>query len=955
MNDRYDFEAIEAKWQRLWEERKTFRAAGPGEPGFDPAKPKFYVLDMFPYPSGVGLHVGHPLGYIATDVLARYKRMRGCNVLHPMGFDAFGLPAEQFAVEHGVHPRVTTERNIANMRRQLRAFGLSYDWDRELATTDIGYYRWTQWIFLQLFNSWFDRAVQRARPIGELVDRLRAGSLLVGPEGELVPAGAPGRGRAWSELGEAERRSVVDGQRLAYLAEVPVNWCPALGTVLANEEVTNEGRSERGNHPVYRRPLRQWMLRITAYAERLAADLDLVDWPEPIKMMQRNWIGRSEGAMVEFRVQGTGAPIPVFTTRPDTLFGATYVVLAPEHPLVATLTTAAQAPAVREYQRLAEARTDVDRQAEAKLKSGVFTGARAMNPVNGAAVPIWIADYVLMGYGTGAIMAVPAHDQRDFEFAKQFALPIVAVVAPDDAWLLDAARAEGAAPAVRAAAETADAEAVARLRRLYEKDPGQFAGAFVGEGAGLQSANAEVSLDGVPTAQAKARITQWLAHKGLGQAKVQYKLRDWLFSRQRYWGEPFPILHGPDGSVGALDEAELPVGLPDMEDFTPRASDDPAAPPQPPLARAPEEWRVVWRDGARHVRELNTMPQWAGSCWYYLRYLDPHNSEQMVDPAKERYWMSPAGVDLYVGGAEHAVLHLLYARFWHKVLHDLGHVSTPEPFGRLFNQGYIQAYAYQDERGMYVPADEVEERAGGFYYRGQPVTRTFGKMGKSLKNAANPDDIFHEYGCDTLRLYEMYMGPLEASKPWNTRDIIGVHRFLQRVWHNFIAKHTGELLVEDAPAPPALVRLLHRTIKKVGEDMERLRFNTALAALIELNNEMVKLERIAREVAEPFLLMLAPLAPHLAEELWERLGHRDGIAGQPWPQWDERHLVEEQLEIVVQVMGKVRGRVQVPADAAETAVKEAALADPRVAAHLRGKTIRQVIYVPRKLVNVVVG
>ncbi len=851
-------------------------------------------------------------------------------------------------MEHGIHPRITTQANIDNMLRQLKRFGLSYDWDRELATIDPEYVRWTQWIFLQLFESWFDPRRNAARPIGELVERLERGELGVGEEGAPVENG----GRPWSTLSAGERRAVIDGQRLAYLAEINVNWCPALGTVLANEEVTAEGRSERGNHPVSKRPLKQWMLRITAYAERLLADLDLVDWPEPIKLMQRNWIGRSEGALVDFALDavaaaraGTEAPaIRVFTTRPDTLFGATYMVLAPEHPLAEALTTPAQRDAVTAYRAATAAKSEVDRQAEVKTKTGVFSGSHAINPVNGERIPVWIADYVLMGYGTGAIMAVPAHDQRDFEFATTFSLPIRAVLMAGDGWL-----------AARAGAAGMDGAPIEALRARHAAEPAAFGEAFCDDAVNINSRNSEISLDGRPTPEAKRAITAWLAAKGLGEAKVQYKLRDWLFSRQRYWGEPFPILHGEDGEVRAVEAAELPVLLPEMEDFRPPVSEDPNAPPTTALSRAPESWRVVIRDGRRYIRELNTMPQWAGSCWYYLRFIDPGNPRVLVDPARERYFMAPSGVDLYVGGVEHAVLHLLYARFWHKVLYDLGHVSTVEPFGRLFNQGYILAHAYQDERGAYVDATKVEERDEGHFFEGRPLTRSYGKMGKSLKNAVTPDDIFVEYGCDTLRLYEMYMGPLETSKPWNTRDIVGVHRFLQRVFRAFVDEDSGTLRVDEAPAADELRRALHRTIKVVTDDMERMSFNTAIARLIELNNQLVGLPAVPREVAEPFVLMLAPLVPHLAEELWERLGHAESLSAAPWPRADERWLVEDTVEVVVQVSGKVRGRVALPAGADEAAARAAALADPAIAKHLEGKTVRKAIYVPGKLLNLVAG
>ncbi len=965
---KYDFASIEARWQRYWAENGTFRAPNPGDEGFDASKPKFYVLDMFPYPSGVGLHVGHPLGYIATDIVARYRRMLGYNVLHPMGYDAFGLPAEQFAVEHGVHPAVTTERNIANMTRQLKRLGLSYDWDRCIATTEPSYYKWTQWIFLQLYNSWYDRAANRARPIADLVNMLENEQLYVTPTGELVenPAtgldaieGTPIGVLKWHELSEEQQREVIDGQRLAYMDEISVNWCPALGTVLANEEVTNEGRSERGNHPVFKRPLRQWMLRITAYAERLAADLDLVDWPEPIKLMQRNWIGRSEGALVNFALQGSDERIQIFTTRPDTLFGATYMVLAPEHPLVDAITTNEQREAVRAYQRAAESRSDVDRIAETKTKTGVFTGAYAINPVNGDAIPIWIADYVLMGYGTGAIMAVPAHDQRDFEFAQQFGLPVRAVVMPDDKWLREQAARMADEPGGSMPCEM---ETIEAIRQRYLEAPASFPCAFTGVGPNINSANNGLDINDLPTPRAIEKVIQWLEENDLGRRQVQYKLRDWLFSRQRYWGEPFPILHGPDGRIVPVDESELPVTLPPMEDFKPHSSEDPDAPVQTPLSRAPDSWKYVEIDGVRYTRELNTMPQWAGSCWYYLRFLDPKNDERFVGQEAERYWMvsrrgdgqpHTGGVDLYVGGAEHAVLHLLYARFWHKVLYDLGHVSTPEPFGRLFNQGYIQAYAYRDSRGIYVEASEVEERDGKFYYKGEEVTREFGKMGKSLKNAVTPDEVCDQYGCDTMRLYEMYMGPLDQSKVWNTRDIIGVHRFLQRVWRNFVDDRTGELLVSDEEASLELRRLLHKTISRVTEAMDTMAFNVAIAALIQLNNELVPLSTLPREVAEPFVLMLAPMAPHIAEELWHRLGHEASLSHAPWPKADPAYLVAETIEYPVQVMGKLRGRITVPADADEEAIREAAIADPGVAPHLAGKTVRKVIIVPGRMVNIV--
>ncbi len=986
---KYDFAAIEAKWQKHWAEHKTFRTPNPGDDAFDPDKPKFYVLDMFPYPSGVGLHVGHPLGYIATDIVARYKRMRGFNVLHPMGFDAFGLPAEQFAVEHGVHPRVTTEKNVATMVGQLKRLGLSYDWDRSLSTTDVDYYKWTQWIFLQLYHSWFDPAENAARPIDELVNMLKNEQAYVHPDGDVVYPPAEGLGPIegdpigmlkWHELPPEEQRDILDSKRLAYLAEVPVNWCPALGTVLANEEVTNDGRSERGNHPVVKRPLKQWMLRITAYAERLIDDLEQVAWPEPIKLMQRNWIGKSEGAYVDFTVDSPDAQlIRVYTTRPDTLFGATYMVLAPEHPLVDEITTDAQRAAVNSYRAEAAARSDVDRMADAKEKTGVATGAHAINPVNNERIPIWIADYVMMGYGTGAIMAVPAHDDRDFEFAKQFDLPIRPVVAPTHDWLTEQAQ----------AAEGLQSLGTDALRTQYESNPASFPAAFTGATTSINSENDERILTGLPTDEAKAHITVWLEGKDLGKAAVQYKLRDWLFSRQRYWGEPFPILHAPDGSIRAVDVNDLPVELPPMDDFKPHASDDPNAEVQTPLSRASESWKHVTLDGVTYTRELNTMPQWAGSCWYYLRFIDPKNNDRFVSDDAEHYWMvSPkkdgtphtGGIDLYVGGAEHAVLHLLYARFWHKVLFDLKQVSTPEPFGRLFNQGYIQAYAFTDERGVYVEADQVEERPGAqakitrmevnrktghnaekvyktdYFYKDNPVIREYGKMGKSLKNAVNPDEMCDQFGCDSLRLYEMYLGPLDQSKPWRTEDIVGVHRFLQRLWRNFVDDETGDLLVSNDPPtdpPDDLTRLTHKTIAAVTGLMDAMSFNVAIAKLIELNNALVALPTVPRGVAEPMVLLLAPLAPHMAEELWQRLGHDTSLSAEPWPTFDPALVVDDEIELPVQIMGKVRTRITVPADADDKAVEETALSDDKVKELIDGKTVRKVIVVKGRLVNIV--
>lgn len=827
----YPFPEIEARWQRHWLENKTFRAADPGEPGSE--RPKFYVLDMFPYPSGAGLHVGHPEGYTATDITARYKRMRGFNVLHPMGWDAFGLPTERYAIQTGIHPREATRRNIETFRRQIRALGFSYDWDREFSTTDTGYVRWTQWIFLRLYK-----------------------------------------------------------QGLAYVADAPVWFCPALGTGLANEEVINtpEGpRSERGNHPVERRTLRQWMLRITAYADRLLADLDGVDWPENIKEMQRNWIGRSEGAEVDFRTE-LGDTLTVFTTRPDTLFGATYMVLAPEHPLVATLTSPAQRVAVEAYVAAATSKTDLERTDLARDKSGVFTGAFAINPVfdDGdprARIPIWVADYVLASYGTGAIMAVPAHDERDWEFAEKFDLEIVGVVAP-----------EGAPPS-----------------------PGRPSQCFPGEGFAINSG----LISGLPTAQAKARMCDWLEKRGAGRRHVNYKLRDWLFSRQLYWGEPFPILWR-DGAHAPVDESQLPILPPDLDDFKPTPDG------RPPLARA-TEWVQV---DSRTTRETNVMPNWAGSCWYYLRYIDPKNDAAFVDPDKERYWMGGGGVDLYVGGAEHAVLHLLYARFWHKVLFDIGLVSSPEPFRRLINQGIILG-----EDGQ--------------------------KMSKSRGNVINPDVVVAEFGADSFRLYEMFMGPLEQSKPWSTQGIKGVHAFLARVWRLLVREddETGRRqaspdIADVAPSQDDL-RRLHRTIRKVTDDLDGMRFNTAISALMVWVNETMKANSagtpIPREVALDFVRLLSPFAPHISEELWTLLGREPSIAHQPWPVADEEYLREDTVEIVVQINGKVRDRLSVPAGASTQELETAARTIPRIADALADARLIKAVTVPGRLVNFVIA
>jgi leucyl-tRNA synthetase len=943
---------IEARWQERWRREGTFNAPNPVGPlSDDPhgvaGAPPLYVLDMFPYPSSAGLHVGHPLGYIGTDVYARYQIMSGRNVLHTMGYDAFGLAAEQYAVQTGQHPRVTTEAAIATYRRQLRRLGMGYDERRSVATADEPFYRWTQWIFLQLYNAWYDPDADRARPIGELVSEFASGRR---PTARADGTGAP----PWSELSQVERNELVDGYRLVYLDEALVNWCPGLGTVLANEEVTADGRSERGNFPVYRRPLRQWMMRITAYAERLLDDLDVVDWPEAIKLQQRNWIGRSAGARIWFPVDGRPERLEVFTTRPDTLFGATFMVLSPEHPLVDELLPAAwpdgtpeawtggagtPGEAVAAYRLAASRKSDVERQVESREKTGVFIGASAVNPATDQRIPIFIADYVLMGYGTGAIMAVPAGDSRDFAFARAFGIDIVKIIEPPASWYQELGLPTGAA--------------------IHE-----WPDAYVGpDGVAAGSSNAQVSLDGLGKDDAVARITAWLEAQGAGRAAITYKLRDWVFSRQRYWGEPFPIVFDEHDQPHPLPESMLPVVLPEITDYAPQTSDDEHADPEPPLSRA-KDWVTVvldLGDGPKtYRRETNTMPQWAGSCWYYLRYLDPANDQRFVDPAVERYWMGDGtsragGVDLYVGGVEHAVLHLLYARFWHKVLYDLGHVSQPEPFQRLYNQGYILAAAYTDERGVYVDAHRVVETDDGFVYEGRPVTRQYGKMGKSLRNSVTPDDLYAEYGADTLRLYEMFMGPLDASRPWESRAVSGVYRFLQRLWRVLVDEDTGALRVTDDPADEETRRRLHRTVAEVREGMAGLRFNTVIARLIELNNHLVATGNAQREVVEPLVLMVAPLAPHVAEELWQRLGHDTSLARQAFPQADPALLVRERIRIAVQINGKVRGTVEVDADADDAALQRAALDDQRVAGLLEGKHLRKVVVVPGRLVSFVTG
>ncbi len=846
----YPFDQIEPKWQKIWDERQSFHARNPGEKNFDPKKSKFYVLDMFPYPSGAGLHVGHPEGYTATDIIARYKRLRGFNVLHPMGWDAFGLPAEQYAIKSGQHPAITTRENVAKFKSQLKRIGFSYDWQREINTTDPGYYKWTQWIFLKIYNSWFNPKANKAEPISTY------------------------------------REGDPDVVRLAYVADVPVNWCPELGTVLANEEVV-DGKSEVGGFPVVRRPMRQWMLRITAYAERLINELKGLDWPEGIKLLQQNWIGRSEGAEIDFKIDNHDARIRVFTTRPDTLYGATYMVLAPEHSLVDQIVNEEQWPAVREYRERTARKSDLERTELSKEKTGVFTGAFAINPANDEKIPIWIADYVLLGYGTGAIQAVPAHDERDLEFARKFNLPIRQVVQPPG-----------------------------------NEDPI----GFVGDGVAINSP----IIDGLPSREAIRKITDSLEKRGLGKGAINYKLRDWLFSRQRYWGEPFPIVwqSGPDGSDRkhrGLEENELPVVPPPLEDYKPTGTGE------PPLAKA-KDW-IRYSD--KVTRELNVMPQWAGSCWYYLRFCDPQNGQRFVGEKAEQYWAAgnhPGTVDLYVGGTEHAVLHLLYSRFWHKVLFDLGYLSKPEPFQRLVNQGIILG-----EDGQ--------------------------KMSKSRGNIVNPDDVIEQYGADAFRCYEMFMGPLEQMKPWSMRGVEGVARFLARVWRLIMTENqAGEWqlsnAIKDAELTKAQSKVLHATIKKVTEDIESLGFNTAISQMMIFVNAFIPhsgTDVIPISALRAFLVLLNPFAPHLSSELWEKLKSPGDITEQTWPSYDEKFLVEDEVEIVIQVNGKLRDRMMLSSFATEDEMKAAALANPKIKEFVAGKTVRKVVVVPKKLVNIVVA
>ena len=1099
--------AIEPRWQREWAARKTFRQPNPGEPGFDASRPKFYCLDMFPYPSGAGLHVGHPEGYTATDIICRYKRHNGFNVLHPMGWDAFGLPAEQYAIQTGIHPAETTRKSIENFRRQLQRFGFCYDWDREFGTIDQDYYKWTQWIFLRLYDSWFDTHAPsptgcsrgRARPISELIRELESGTLLAGPSGEIVrPAmgnfaapleGASGLGRAWHQLSNDERRLFIDNQRLAYLGEQTVNWCPKLGTVLANDEVI-DGKSERGGFPVLRKPLKQWMFRITAYADRLLEQLARLEWPASTRTQQEEWIGRSTGAQVDFAIDerslspqalgelkrsdaDTPLALTIYTTRPDTIFGATFMVVAPEHPLIDHVvrhpSPGSDAEALRAYVARARNTSDTDRMA-GREKTGVFSGVYAINPLTDERIPVWVADYVLMGYGTGAIMAVPAHDERDFEFARTFSLPIVDVLYPrtplamkffceqatpeessEGVWqpmLADFLGLVTSTPGVDGGSnqrifeesletvrgrrftdpatpdrcpvdapslnsigmsgrgairvswfEAFEAMGLTSLQTLREVFRARGFQAWRGE-AGVSPGVAAhssrparggmpaLSIDGLNTADAVARVVAWLEETGLGASQTRFKLRDWTFSRQRYWGEPFPIVFDEQGRHFPVSEGALPVVLPTLTNYAPEESED----PQPLLGKA-KQWvhttafaagvdpRVL--PASTPVRrETNTMPGSAGSSWYAIRYADPKNSERFVGEEAERYWLggaspdAPGGrlgaVDLYIGGSEHAVGHLLYSRFWHNVLFDLGFLGAPEPFQKLFHQGLITAYSFQRADKSLCPNDQVETRPRADardaedveYFEtatGQKVTPVVAKMSKSLKNVVNPDDIIEQFGADTFRLYEMYMGPLEASKPWNTRDISGLHRFLQRVWRVLVDEQTGAPRLRDEPLP-AIEKSLHRTVHKVSQDIERLAFNTAIAAIIQLVNDAMSAAgekgtgAFTPSQADAFCVMLCPFAPHICEEVWHRrhAGARWLCSDQSWPAVDASLLVDDAVEIPVQIQGKVRARISVPTGSDAGVIEAKALSDEGVQKAIAGRPVRKIIVVPGKLVNIVV-
>jgi leucyl-tRNA synthetase len=882
----YNFSEIEKKWQKHWEENKIFKTPE------DLTNPKkCYVLDMFPYPSGAGLHVGHPEGYTATDIFSRYKRMKGFNVLHPMGWDAFGLPAEQYAIQTGTHPSVITNKNCDTFRRQIKELGLSYDWDREINTTDPKYFRWTQWIFIRLYNTWFDNELQKGRPVSELE----------------IPEGI-------KKEGKKKIAEYVDSYRLAYYDNAQVWWCPHCRIVCANEEVLSDGTHEKCGNKVIKKNLLQWMLRIPLYAERLLKGIDDLEWPEGIKDMQRNWIGRSTGAEVNFSIEGLTTKLTVFTTRPDTLFGATYMVIAPEHPLIDAITTDDHRNSVAGYVKAASLKSDLDRTDLAKEKTGVFTGRYAFNPVNKKKIPIWVADYVLTGYGTGAIMAVPAHDERDFEFAGKFQLPITCILDPD----------------------TIDDDQKKRVLEGKE--------CWSGDGKYINSADETtgINLNGLGKGAGISKMTGWLEENKLGKSKVNYKLRDWLFSRQRYWGEPFPVIHWEDGEITLLDDSELPLELPAMEKYIPGESGE------SPLANAGEWLNVTDKQGRKGKRETNTMPQWAGSCWYYLRFIDPKSDSMIFDKAKEKYWMP---VDLYIGGAEHAVLHLLYSRFWHKVLYDLGIVSTDEPYRRLFNQGMILAFAYETETGAKVPSDEVEEHEGRFYNinTGTEVKQIVAKMSKSLKNVINPDDVVTKYGADTLRLFEMFLGPLDATKPWDEKGIKGVSGFLGRAFRFF--SNTENIF--NGEEDGEILKGLHQLIKKAEGDIESLHFNTAISAMMIFLNIATKKGRVTYNTASVFTKILSPFAPHLAEELWQVLGNEKSIAYEPWPLFNEEFLKEDNFDYPVSFNGKMRFNITLPIDISKDEIIKNVLADERSAKWLGEKTPSKIIVVPNRIINIV--
>ena len=881
----YNFAEIEPKWQKYWEENKTFKTTD------DFSKQKYYILDMFPYPSGAGLHVGHPEGYTATDILSRYKRMKGFNVLHPMGYDAFGLPTEQYAIQTGTHPAITTQKNCDNFRRQIKAIGLSYDWDREINTTDPKYFKWTQWIFKQLYNTWFDDKLQKGRPISELE----------------IPAEIKAKGE------EAVKKYIGD-KRLAYYDNAQVWWCDSCKTVCANEEVLTDGSHEKCGHQVIRKNLKQWLLRIQHYSERLLEGLEGLDWPAGVKDMQRNWIGKSTGAEVDFEMEGLGEKLRVYTTRPDTLFGATYMVIAPEHALIEKITTSVQKEAVEKYQKQAALKSDLDRTDLAKEKTGVFTGRYAINPVNKKQIPIWVADYVLMGYGTGAIMAVPAHDTRDFEFAKEFNIPIICILDPKNV--------EGR-------------EEIITGNKCWTED---------GEYINSASEETGLNINGLNKAQGIKTTIEWLGAKNIGKATTNYKLRDWLFSRQRYWGEPFPVIHWEDGEVTLIEDENLPLELPEVEKYIPGETGE------SPLVNSHDWLNVTDKNGRKGRRETNTMPQWAGSCWYYLRYIDPMNEKEIFDVKKEQYWMP---VDLYVGGAEHAVLHLLYSRFWHKVLFDLGIVSTDEPFQKLFNQGMILAFAYETKTGAKVSSDLVEEKNNKYYHTqtGEELKQIVAKMSKSLKNVVNPDDVIERYGADSLRLYEMFMGPLDERKPWAENGVKGVFNFLNRVYRFFTELEN----IIDGTEDKEIEKLLHQTIQKVEFDIEHLKFNTGISALMIFNNLAIKKGKVTKNTAETFARILAPYAPHMAEELWSVYGNTKTLVYEPWPEVDLSLLVEDSFEYPVSFNGKTRYMKPLPVDMPVAEIEKEVLADDRTAKWLEGKSVKKMIIVPNRIINVVVG